>query len=83
MFWRLFGSDQKVEEALAQSGEGIDICPQTLQLPANNDTPQETAPAQKNGKPALTLWTDYKYTQEEADIKIEEYWASVAANRNR
>ncbi len=81
MFWRLFGSDLKVEQALAQSGESYDICPNIVQMPANNDDQQEAATV--NGKPKLSLWTDYKYTQEESDIKIEEYWASVAANKNR
>lgn len=80
MFWKLFGSDLKVEQALAQSGEAYDICPNIVQMPANNDEQQQ---ATINGKPKLCLWTDYKYTQEEADIKIEEYWASVAANKNR
>lgn len=81
MFWRLFGSDLKVEQALAQSGESYDICPTIVQMPANND--EQVDKAAENGKPALSLWTDYKYTQEEADIKIEEYWASVAANKSR
>ncbi|HRI76754.1 MAG: hypothetical protein H3C49_01090 [Alphaproteobacteria bacterium] len=80
MFWRWFVSDRKVLEQLVQSGETYDICPNTLQAPANSD---EAAPMDANGKPALTLWRDYKYTQEETDIKIDEYWESVSANKGR
>jgi|GEM_PF-1280446 len=80
MFWRWFVSDRKVLEELAQSSETYDICPTIVQAPANSD--DVPAPG-ANGKPSLTLWTDYKYTQEESEIKIEEYWASVAANKGR
>jgi hypothetical protein len=44
---------------------------------------EEKPAVDENGKPRLTLWTDFQYSKEEADIKIEEYWASVAANKNR
>lgn len=80
MFWRWFVSDRKVLEALAQSGETYDIAPQVVQAPANTD---DAPVLDENGKPKLTLWSDYTYTQEESDIKIEEYWASVAANKGR
>lgn len=37
MFWKLFGSERKVQEALEQS-IGYDISPKTLPMPANSDT---------------------------------------------
>lgn len=80
MFWNFFGSDRKVLEALAASGEAYDICPNVIPVAANNDD----APAvDENGKPRLTLWKDFEYSQAETDIKIDEYWASVAVNRSR
>lgn len=81
MFWRWFVSDRKVLEALAESSETYDISPTVIQAPANMD--EEKPAVDENGKPRLTLWTDFQYSKEEADIKIEEYWASVAANKNR
>lgn len=79
MFWKFFVSEQKVREALEHAGDVYDICPNTIRMPANSDQ-QPKADQNPSG---LTLWTDYQYSEEETDIKVEEYWASVANTRNR
>jgi hypothetical protein len=83
MFWRWFVSDRKVLEELLETNEVYDICPNAIQMPANaNVSANEEAAVDENGKPRLTLWKDFQYSEEEAEIKVEEYWAAVAANRN-
>lgn len=77
MFWNWFLSDRKVTEALSQS-TGYDMSPNVIQAPANTDVEEK---ADENGKPKLTLWTDYTYTPEETEIKIEQYWATVANDK--
>jgi hypothetical protein len=76
MFWKWFGSDRKVMEALEQS-TGYDLSPTIIQAPANTD---EAPQLDENGKPKLELWTDYTFSQDDADIKIAEFWDNVAKN---
>lgn len=40
MFWKLFGSERRVQEALEQS-VGYDISPNILRFPANVEAPQD------------------------------------------
>jgi hypothetical protein len=42
MFWKLFGSERRVQEALEQS-VGYDISPNVLRFPANVETPPAEA----------------------------------------
>jgi hypothetical protein len=35
----------------------------------------------ENGKPKLEIWKDYTFTQEEADLKIEEFWNNIANSK--
>ena len=77
MFWRWFGSDRKVMEALEQS-TGYDMSPTIIQAPANTD---EAPKLDANGKPKLEIWEDYTFTQEEADLKIEEFWNNIANSK--
>jgi hypothetical protein len=37
MFWKIFGSERKVQEAVEKSVD-YDISPKTIQMPANTDT---------------------------------------------
>ncbi len=59
MFWRLFGIERRVEEALRQPTTVIDMSPA-------NDT---------NGfyTSKLELWTDYEYDQHRADPVLQDY----------
>ena len=77
MFWRWFGSDRKVMEALEQS-TGYDMSPKIIQAPANMDEPPKM---DANGKPMLEIWEDYTFTQEESDLKIEEFWSGIANSK--
>lgn len=42
MFWKIFGSERKVQEAVEKSVD-YDISPKTIQLPANTDTAPDAA----------------------------------------
>lgn len=42
MIWKLFGSEEKVQQALEQS-IGYDISPKVIQMPANTDAPKPVA----------------------------------------
>lgn len=50
MIWKLFGSEQRVQEALDQS-VGYDISPKFVQTPANETKPQASVVDKPATKP--------------------------------
>ena len=47
MLWKLFGSERRVEEALAQS-IGYDISPNIVTVPVNDDLSDSVTPSGKD-----------------------------------
>jgi hypothetical protein len=54
------------------------MSPTIIQAPANTD---EAPKLDANGKPKLEIWEDYTFTQEETDLKIEEFWNNIANSK--
>lgn len=70
MLWKLFSSDEKVMRALEQSGNGYDISPDTLHMPANNDAP---APPAASGQKTSRLWLEGWCEKDEARLKRKDH----------
>lgn len=61
MFWKLFGSNQKVEEALRRGSRAQDLTPS---MAVNDDAP----PLDENGQPRR-LWLEGWNEQDEARLR--------------
>jgi len=83
MFWNWFGSDRKVLEALEQS-TGYDMSPTIVRAPANTDNKpvfNKVPTSAEDGDLKLEIWDDYTFSQEEVDMKVEEFWDKVANSK--
>lgn len=68
MFWKLFGSNRRIEEALRQQTRVENLSP----FPANDASEQPSK---------LELWSDYQYDEETNEKVLQQYWDKNTINR--
>jgi hypothetical protein len=68
VFWKIFGSSRRVEEALRQQTRVVELSP----IPANDSSEKPTK---------LELWTDYQYDESKAEELIQSYWDKTTVKK--
>ena len=72
MLWKLLHSDEKVMQALTQSGVGYNISPDASGIPANNDEPRPIRDHHVKSR----LWLEDWNEQDEERLRSNDHFWS-------